>query len=389
MKIVMAEHTHYESLYRVGCHHLADYFVRHGHDVLYLSGPMNPFNLRYFLTGNPSARELRYGLATWWRGGVRVRDRLCSYAPLTLLPIWRRGPFASEWVATHTLDCLVPSLEHTLRRTGFEQPDVLLVSQLFFAGLLSRVPARASVLRVTDDIEHFPTVPRSIRSLEERGVAAADAVVVTSSPLVEKMQRLGAARTVYVPNGVDFEYYQAPRPKPGELISITGPIVVYIGAIDTWFDDQMLRQAAIDIPTATFVLIGAPRRELGRLHGLPNVRVLGPRPYADLPGYLQHSTVGIIPFQVSALIQSVSPLKLYEYMAAGLPVVSTRWRELEQLSAPVHLANSAAAFVEAVRTAIAERGARREEYRAYAKQQSWESRGQTVETLFADLLRAS
>ncbi len=386
MKIVMAEHTHFESLYRVGCHHIAEYLVGEGHEVMYLSGPMNPFNLRYFITGNPSVVELRYGLKTWIAGGLSPRAGLRSYVPLTLLPIWRRGPFASAWMARHPLDGVVPSIRHVLGRTGFAHPDVLMVSQLFFAGLLARVAARAKVLRLTDDIEQFPGMPHSVRTLEREGVACADAVIVTSSPLVAKMKRMGVEQPHYVANGVDFNSYQSPRAKPPELEGQDGPVVIYMGALDSWFDTSLVAAAARAMPSARFLLIGAPRCDLRVISHLSNVRLLGPRPYADLPAFLQHATVGIIPFRVTALIESVSPLKLYEYMACGLPVVSTRWRELEQIDSPARLVNSESEFVDGLREAMAERGSRADEYRAFASANSWKKRGQAIERLFENLL---
>lgn len=382
MKLIMAEHSHYQSLYRVGCHHLADYFVGQGVETLYLSGPLNIYNLRYFITGNPAVLELKYALKAWQRGGIQEASRLTSYSPMTVLPIWRRSIFATEWVARHTLDFTVPNIGRYIRRQSFAPADALLVSQPFFASLLETVPAQRKVYRLTDDIDKFPNMPASVRVLERTACQSADAVVVTATPLIEKVQSYGVQNIHYIPNGVDYDHYQPARQRPAEYGDMSGPIAVYMGALDSWFDIETLATCARRFPQVTFVLIGAARIDLSPLKSYSNVRYLGRRDYSTLPAYLQHADVGLIPFQVTPLVEAVSPLKLYEYMACGLPVVASRWRELTQTGSPAYLANDSASFVAGLEAALAENGHRREEYRAFARANAWASRGQQLKALF-------
>lgn len=381
MKLIMAEHSHYKSMYRVGCHHFADYFVEQGDDTLYLSGPLNIYNLRYFITGNPSVFELKYALSTWWRGGIREGLKLTSYAPMTIFPIWRRSIFATDWVAQHTLDFTVPNVCRYIRQQGFAPADGLLVSQPFFAGLLEDVTARRKIYRLTDDIDKFPNMPSSVRILERNACQTADAVVVTASPLIEKVRSYGVQNIHYIPNGVDYNHYQQPSKRPDEYVDRQGPIAVYMGALDSWFDVETLATCVRYFPQVTFVLIGAARIDLTMLKEFSNVLYLGRREYHALPAYLQHANVGLIPFKVTPLIESVSPLKLYEYMACGLPVVASRWRELAQTGAPAYLADDCSGFVTGLESALTE-NSRREEYRAFARANAWESRGQQLKALF-------
>lgn len=386
MRILMTEHSHYRSLYRVGCHHLVDSFVSQGHEVLYLSGPMNIFNMRYFLSGDPSTYDLKYALKTWCSGGIKEESNLLSYSPMTLIPIWRKWPFSSEWISRNSLNFTLPNVYRYLKRKQFFEPEVLLVSQPFFMPLLMRIKARAKVYRLTDDIDKFPNIPASVKYLEREAVRQADAVVVTASPLIEKVKAYGAKRVIYVPNGVDVIHYQSQQPCPAEYKDLQGAIAVYMGAIDSWFDVDMLMYCALALKDTTFVLIGASRIDLEPLRKLPNIRYLGRKDYADLPGYLQHANVGIIPFLRTPLVESVSPLKLYEYMACGLPVVATKWRELEQTGAPACLINGREEFLAGVKVALAEKGSRREIYLEFAEKNSWAARGRQLNVLFQELL---
>lgn len=382
----MAEHTHYQSLYRVGCHHLADGLRAQGNEILYLSGPMNVFNLRYFITRDPSIHDLRHALANWRAKGVITKNGILSYAPMTLVPIWRRWPFTTKIVAQYSLKITKPNLRNYIQNKGYALPDILMVSQPSFATLLTSFGSKAKVYRITDDLDKFPGIPASVKYLEREGVRAADAVVVTAKPLVSKVEAYGAKNIIYLPNGVDVEHYRIKATVPSEYKALSGPIAIYMGAIDSWFDINTLRYCAAKMPDVTFVIIGAARIKLNSVLDMKNVVHLGRREYAELPGFLQHATVGIIPFLRSPLIEAVSPLKLYEYMACGLPVVSTRWSELEQISSPALLVKDREEFKDALRRAIDERGTRREVYHQFAEMNSWRSRSMKLQSLFENLL---
>ena len=109
--------------------------------------------------------------------------------------------------------------------------------------------------------------------------------------------------------------------------------------------------AAARRPQNFLCMIGPPDLARRRLPGLPNLHIIGARPWEDLPGYLQHAAVGLIPFDVRNhrdLVRGVNPLKLYEYAAAGLPVVSMAWPELRKLDAPIELAEDSDGFIDAI-----------------------------------------
>jgi glycosyltransferase involved in cell wall biosynthesis len=125
--------------------------------------------------------------------------------------------------------------------------------------------------------------------------------------------------------------------------------------MDEWFDFDLVQAAAERLPEISFVLIGPDHLARQRLRPLKNLHLLGRRPYSDLPAYLHQADVGLIPFDVVGhphLVRSVHPLKLYEYMACGLPVVATEWAELQALRSPAVLSATREGFIQAIETAV-------------------------------------
>src|SRR5581483_10218477 len=122
-------------------------------------------------------------------------------------------------------------------------------------------------------------------------------------------------RAEYVPNGITVDRFAtADRRAPDEYAGIPSPRVVYVGALEEWFDLELMVRCATAYPHASFVIIGPPRIDLSALAPYSNVHILGARQNRDVPRYLWNADVGIIPFQTThPVIRSVHPIKLYEY----------------------------------------------------------------------------
>jgi glycosyltransferase involved in cell wall biosynthesis len=166
----------------------------------------------------------------------------------------------------------------------------------------------------------------------------------------------------------------APATEPADLAAIPAPRAVYVGALEYWFDAELLAKTARSLPDVSFVVIGPGSAEGGDLEHLPNVHLLGARPYDELPAYLQHCDIGIVPFRRDEMVDAIHPIKVYEYLAAGLPVVSTRWPELEHMGAPITMVEPDS-FDAAVAGALRERPEDGRATRlAYAAANSWNER---------------
>jgi glycosyltransferase involved in cell wall biosynthesis len=202
----------------------------------------------------------------------------------------------------------------------------------------------------------------------------ADLAVFTAEPLRQYVHNLGARNAAYLPNGVSLEHFdRGDRDCPLELGTVARPIALYVGSLDFWFDAALLHEAARRMRDVSFVLIGPPTAAARALAAEPNVHCLGPRTYHQLPAYLHNADVGLIPFDVRRhpeLVHAVNPLKLYEYLACGLPVVAMHWEALGQLDSPARLCGSADDFADAIRRTLQE-PRDRQRLRDFAARHDW------------------
>ncbi|HYS06563.1 MAG TPA: glycosyltransferase [Candidatus Dormibacteraeota bacterium] len=371
---------------RVGGHHYAERFVRRGDRVAWCVGPVSPVNL---VKRND---ETRRRLRLYRRGGESLqKGRLFAYAPMTLLPYRPYPLFDRPLMHRLTLRATVPRLRKVLARAGFERVDLLWMSTGSpFLALLDEVPHTAAVYRMSDDTAAFPDTPRSFPILETEICRRADLVVATARRLVARAREKGARRVLHLPNACDPGPFVAGGAEPEDIRTAARPRAVYAGAIDGWFDVALLVDTARRLPGWTFLLIGPQRADLSPLRALSNVRLLGPRPYADLPAYLKASDAGIVPFALNDLTHSIHPLKVYEYCAAALPVVATPMEETAAMGAPLRLAKTGEDFARALQQALAEdQGPRGEQARAervaYARRNSWDGRFEILEGALASL----
>lgn len=180
----------------------------------------------------------------------------------------------------------------------------------------------------------------------------ADRIWVTSKVLHERMAPQFSDKTEYVPNGVDYDHF-AQTLTLAEASENKRKALGYVGALEWWFDADLVSEVAERLPNWDILLIGfnnldaAQRKVLNR----PNIRFFECQPYEALPGFFAGFDVAMIPFKLTELIQAVNPIKLYEYFAAGLPVVATRMPEIQSFIEPGVLAccDNGESFAKAVR----------------------------------------
>jgi GT2 family glycosyltransferase len=193
------------------------------------------------------------------------------------------------------------------------------------------------VYDVIDHLEVFPPPRRALRRNHERALRRADAVFAVSRPLLDEVRTV-RSDAVYLPNGVDVALFDAMAdtaaiPERIARSRAAGrPVAGYVGALARWVDGDLLRALAAARPDWDFVLIGEPLDEsLSSLEEWPlsNLAFLGRRPHTAMPAVLHSFDVGLIPFRLGPEGFHSSPMKLYEYLAAGLPVIATRIPECE------------------------------------------------------------
>src|SRR5262249_51920239 len=139
---------------------------------------------------------------------------------------------------------------------------------------------------------------------------------------------------------------------PEDIRMISKPVIGFFGLIADWVDLKLIRFLAEARPSWNIVLIGKSTTDLSDVSNVPNIHVLGQRPYAALPAYAKHFDVAILPFVVNDLTRAANPLKLREYMAAGLPVVATAIPEAEKLNGLLQIGRGQHGFLNEIERLI-------------------------------------
>ena len=188
---------------------------------------------------------------------------------------------------------------------------------------------------------------QAIATAERHLIDRADVVVTTSDALHRSKSRLHP-NVHLVRHGVDVEHFGAAverdLPLPADLKDIPRPIFGFFGLIHHWFDVELLASVARGRSADSFVLLGDCPADVTSLRELPNVHLLGRKPYGELPAYCRAFDAALLPFRINDMTRNINPIKLREYLAAGLPVISTPLPEALPYQPDVLIADDAEPF---------------------------------------------
>ncbi len=233
-----------------------------------------------------------------------------------------------------------------------------------------------------DDYGSFSTVGKRMLRAEATLSRESD-LVLASSRSIFAAQSAHNPHCLLVPNAADFEHFHAPPAElPADVRDLPRPIVGYYGAISDWFDAELVGELARARPWWSFVLVGSTYgANLAALSGLSNVHLLGEKPYAMIAAYAHAFDVGMIPFKRTPLTDATNPVKLFEYLAAGKPVVATELGELSHYREHVRLVRDKAAWLDALESAMRPASPEVVETRvAFARANSWDARATQIAT---------
>lgn len=288
---------------------------------------------------------------------------------------------------------LAASLRRFCRRHGFDRP-LLWTFLPHVNRLVGRLDERMVIYHCVDEYAAFPGVPReALVRMERELVRRADLVFTSAENLCHERRAINP-NTHFIPHGVDLEHFsRALIPStavPEDLRSLPRPVIGFFGLIADWVDIELIQALAEARPAWSFVLIGKSTTDLRPLQGVANIHLLGQKPYAALPGYCRGFDVGIIPFRTNDLTTRVNPLKLREYLAAGLPVVSTPLPEVARYNGLVHLADGVQAFAAGIEAALDERSEAMRQRRVKALQaEGWDARVEQISAIISEHLRTA
>ncbi len=276
-----------------------------------------------------------------------------SYSPLSAGVV----PHGSWYRDFFTFDVKILMLQRFLKRQSIDSP-IAWVYHPGFGEAVDRLDKKLLVYDCVDNYEAFPAYrddPEWLMQRERRLCEKADVVFCTSQALYETRKAYNPENTYLVHNVGDAKHFKTamePRTEiAGEIADLDGPVIGFVGAVSDYkLNTDWLVRAAKARPGWDFAIIGPvgmadPGTEIGDLSALPNVHLLGYRPYEELPKYLKGVDVTVIPYRLNDYTESVFPIKFFEFMATGKPVVISRLPALEKFYDAIEVAGDADEFV--------------------------------------------
>ena len=340
-------------------------------EILYFDPPVT-------LAAPLKDRSLRPALTAYRRAQPAPQENItvCSLPPVL--------PFGNRFRTVNRINQARTArfVRRVMKERGFGEDSILWTYLPGHCDLVDRIPAKARFYTCVDRHSGYKGQidPALVDHMEEELAGRCDAVTATAKGLFERLRPFNE-RIALIPNGANYELFaqaQEPLPVPAELADIQGPVLGFIGALQECIDYPLLRALAQARPDCTLVFIGRehPDAAVDQIRDLPNVRLLGLKPQKDLPAYLARFDACLNPFRAGDLARDVSPLKFYEYLATGKPVVSTpEPLQVRDFADAVCIADGEEAFIAAVDEALtADTPERREKRIAYAKNCSWDAR---------------
>jgi glycosyltransferase involved in cell wall biosynthesis len=283
------------------------------------------------------------------KGSKHVDEGIHVFSPIAI-PF--HGSAAARWINRRALRW---SIQRACRKLGFRNPVTwsFVPASAEVAGSLGESTV---VYHCVDENSGFSgTDKAAIRTLEQQLMEKSDCVFVSSDVLL-KTKRQYNPNTFLVTHGVDVPHFRkacsTATQLPQDIGTLPKPLIGFFGLIADWVDLDLFRFLARARPQWTFVLIGKVVTDVKVLEGLPNVRLLGQKPYASLPAYAKAFDVALMPFVINELTVAANPLKLREYLAAGLPVVSSAIPEAAKLQNVLRIARSHDEFLSAIQQFI-------------------------------------
>lgn len=321
-------------------------------------------------------------LRTWKKGTTPVNEQM-NVIDVPMLP-WIGSSLSrsgSRWLVTR-------NLRKQMGKLGFHRP-ILMTTLPHVSWLVGDIGQAATIYYCTDDYSQWPHADRDALLFSERLLLQkADLALAVSQHLVSRCG--DARRCEYFPHAVDYEHFQsvAQTPAHPQILDLPGPRIGFFGLVYEKINFPLLAKLAEEFPQGSIVLIGPVDYCPDDFANLPNVHILGKRPYEDLPRWLAGLDVLLMPYVMDEMIRQSNPLKLRECLATGKPTVCVDIPEARRFEPHVRVAANDGEFIEAVRSSLGEddRAVRRQKA---VESETWESRAGELSEHLENLSRSS
>jgi glycosyltransferase involved in cell wall biosynthesis len=281
-------------------------------------------------------------------------------------------------------------IHYALHKLNISEPYLFVFSQNWLC-MVRNFQRKKLIYYCVDEHSGFNGIDSQRFIQNDKEMAQLADVVICSSRKLEEQKMEINSNTYYIPHGVNYKLfsravYDDTLTLPSDVANIPSPIFGFYGHVShEWVDGVLLKFVASARPEWTIMLIGKNSMNPDEFSEYKNIHLIGERDYEDLPAYSKSFSVAIIPFVKSLLTDNCNPLKLYEYLSAGLPVVSTDIPEVRQYENLVHIANSYENFLHLCDVSLDEGDAAMKVMRSNAmSHSSWDERVNQIYHILKD-----
>lgn len=361
---------------KVGLHYFGEYFLKKGFDVFWLTTPISLISFLSPSYYNEKILKLKDTLKGEKIYNYNSSNLLINFVPFVFFHPANHFFLNDGFVIKNYLKLSIPSIKKILKKYNFLFPDILLcdVGGLLLENVLNYLKPKLKIYRISDLVKGFQDVPKPFYKIEENIIKNWDVILPVNKEIYKYAEKIRRKRMgIYcLPNGVEVDIFFKRKEEPEIYKKIPRPRIVYAGSLDFWFDWELLFSVAKMNKQFSFVIIGPYQKIPKNL--LPNIFLIGSVPHENLPSYFNHADVGIIPFRNCSIVKPIErPLKFYEYLASGLPVVSVSYGALKRGMSPyAFFGNTPQEFSLALKKALKISSKERERFRKIAKKFSWD-----------------
>ena len=296
--------------------------------------------------------------------------------------------YGNEAVRGFNQKFLVSQVKKAMRNLDFKEPINMIFNPA--AGLLAgKLGEKELIYYCVDEYTAFTGASKGLKEIEEELFRNSDLVVVSAEKLLTDKKKYNE-KTFIIRHGTDWKHFRTALDEstkiPDEIADLPRPIIGFHGLLADWVDYKLIKKTAAHFSEGSIILIGKiavdAERKIKILDNVENIHFLGRKPYKTLPAYCKGFDVALNPFEINELTLAANPLKVREYLAAGLPVISTDIPEVRILE-HCRIGENHADFIREIEAAL-ENSASPEEISDSIKAESWEAKIDELRKIIAE-----
>lgn len=341
-------------------------FAKSGHCVTYLQ---TSINLLHWIT--------RKGYYKTWKEGSRFSENIWVTCALSLLPYYDKSTLFSKKIIRFSYKFCFPSIRRLVLKSGFGEPDIIWTTVPGSSVLKEIFPNSQLIFHCIDNYAAYRG--NQVTNIEAQDYKKSDHIFVIGEVLKKHVLSLNTSeeKITNLGQGVNIDLYQKDYKIPEDLKNIAGPIAIWVGVLEK-FDTTYLEIIAKTMKKrgGSVVLLGPIINSFTNLFtNFNNIFFLGSKSSKEVPKYLLHCDIGLMPYNRinQEIYKGQHPLKLYEYAAAKLPIISTWNDEYETLKPPVLLINNEKDIQKAINEALDNANFWKEKVYNFALNYTWEN----------------